>query len=62
LLQSHGSADRTIPYSSGEKLYRAANEPKQIVTIEGADHNDWLTDSYLKHLDEFITRVEAATK
>ncbi len=62
LLQSHGSADRTIPYSSGEKLYRAANEPKQIVTIEGADHNDWLTDSYLKHLDEFITRVEAAIK
>lgn len=62
LLQSHGSVDRTIPYSSGEKLYRAANEPKQFVTIEGADHNDWLTDAYLKHLDGFITRVEAASK
>jgi fermentation-respiration switch protein FrsA (DUF1100 family) len=57
LLQSHGSKDRTIPFSSGEKLFRAANEPKQFVTIENADHNNWLSDAYLKQLDEFITRV-----
>ena len=57
LLQSHGNLDRTIPCSSGEKLFRAANEPKQFVTIENADHNNWLTDAYLKELDGFITRV-----
>lgn len=57
LLQSHGTQDRTIPFSSGQKLFRAANEPKQFVAIEGADHNNWLTDAYLKELDEFIARV-----
>ena len=60
LLQSHGTADRTIPFSSGEKLFRAANEPKEFVAIERADHNDWLTDAYLKRLDEFITRMPPA--
>ena len=62
LLQSHGSVDRTIPFSSGEKLFRAANEPKQFVTIEAADHNNWLTNAYLKQLDGFITLVAAANK
>jgi fermentation-respiration switch protein FrsA (DUF1100 family) len=57
LLQSHGSLDRTIPLSSGEKLFRAANEPKTWVIIEGADHNNWLNDAYLKQLDEFIASV-----
>ncbi len=62
LLQSHGTADRTIPFSSGERLFRAANEPKQFVAIENAGHNNWLTDAYLKTLDEFITRVSPARK
>jgi hypothetical protein len=57
LLQSHGTADRTIPFSSCEKLFRAANEPKTFVTITGADHNNWLTEDYLRQLDEFIRRL-----
>ncbi len=57
LFQSHGSVDRTIPISSGEKIFRAANEPKQFVTIENADHNNWLTEAYLNQLDGFVTRV-----
>lgn len=28
LLQSHGDADATVPYSLGLKLFRAANDPK----------------------------------
>lgn len=62
LLQSHGSDDRTIPYASGRKLFRAASEPKQFVTIEKADHNNWLTNAYLRQLDAFITRVMADSK
>lgn len=57
LLQSHGTTDRTIPFSSGEKLFRAANEPKTFVKIRGADHNNWLTEDYLRQLDEFIRRL-----
>jgi hypothetical protein len=59
LLQSHGTADGTIPFSSGQKLFRAANEPKTFVTIPGADHNDWLTEDYLRELDGFVHRVAA---
>ncbi len=62
LLQSHGNSDRTVPYSSGEELFRLANEPKQFVTIEHADHNNWLTEAYLKQLDGFIDRVSGAEK
>ena len=62
LLQSHGNVDRTIPFSSGEKLFRSANEPKQFVTIEHADHNNWVTDAYLNQLDRFLARVSEAQK
>jgi fermentation-respiration switch protein FrsA (DUF1100 family) len=60
LLQSHGTADRTIPISSGEKLFLAANEPKTFAKIPGADHNNWLTEDYLTQFDEFIRRLASA--
>ena len=41
VLIMHGTADTIIPPWHGEVLYRAANEPKQIVRIEGANHNDF---------------------
>jgi fermentation-respiration switch protein FrsA (DUF1100 family) len=57
LLQSHGTADRTIPFSSGEKLFRSANEPKIFVRMSGAGHNNWRTDQYLARLDQFISHL-----
>lgn len=59
LLQSHGSSDHTIPFSLGQKLFRAANQPKLFIAIENADHNNWLSETYLQQLDGFITRVVA---
>jgi fermentation-respiration switch protein FrsA (DUF1100 family) len=60
LLQSHGAADRTIPLTCGEKLFRAAHEPKTFVTIPGAGHDNWLTPEYLTRLDEFLTRLKSS--
>jgi pimeloyl-ACP methyl ester carboxylesterase len=40
LLMIHGSADTTIPLRLGEKLFAAANQPKQWLTIEGGAHSD----------------------
>ncbi len=54
LLQSHGDADRTIPFSLGKKLFDAANEPKQFVALPGCDHNDRQTDEYYEALDGFF--------
>ncbi len=57
LLQSHGTLDRTIPFPLGEKLHRAASQPKTLLKIPGADHNDWMTQDYLDHLSRFIDRT-----
>ena len=40
VLIVHGTDDGNIPLWHGEKLYDAANEPKRLVTVEGAGHND----------------------
>jgi pimeloyl-ACP methyl ester carboxylesterase len=40
LLMLHGSADSTIPVRLGEKLFAAANQPKQWLAIEGGGHSD----------------------
>ena len=36
----HGEADEIIPFSMGQKLYRAACIPKYFFPIRGAGHND----------------------
>jgi pimeloyl-ACP methyl ester carboxylesterase len=40
LLMLHGDQDTTIPMVLGQRLYAAAAQPKQWVTIEGAAHSD----------------------
>lgn len=40
LLIVHGEADRVIPVEMGRAVYRAASEPKQLVTIPRAGHSD----------------------
>lgn len=62
LLQSHGTADETIPLSSGQQLFDSANEPKEFVQIPGVGHNDWLTQQYLTHFDQFLARLPPANK
>jgi len=40
LLVIHGDADTVIPVEYGQGLYDAANEPKHLVVVPGAGHND----------------------
>jgi fermentation-respiration switch protein FrsA (DUF1100 family) len=60
LLQSHGDADRTIPYALGRKLFEAAREPKRFVTIPGGDHNDPQTEEYYRQVNEFLDALPGA--
>jgi uncharacterized protein len=41
LLVIAGDCDGIIPYGESEQLFRAAREPRQMVTIRGANHNDY---------------------
>jgi len=40
LLVIAGDDDRIVPLDDTRQLFEAAGEPKQLVIIEGADHND----------------------
>lgn len=58
LLQSHGDADQVVPYELGQKLFEAAPEPKQFVTIVGAGHNDPWSNEFHAHLHKFLASIE----
>ena len=42
LLVVHGSDDRYVPPRFSEQLYEAARQPKQLLLVEGATHNNSL--------------------
>jgi fermentation-respiration switch protein FrsA (DUF1100 family) len=43
VLVIHGTRDEVIPFSHGQQLYEAANQPRQSLWVEGAGHNDLLS-------------------
>jgi uncharacterized protein len=57
LLQSHGTADRLIPYTQGRQLFDAANEPKQFFAIPDGDHNDPQPATYYDMLAAFLDKL-----
>lgn len=40
VLVIHGTEDRVVEFAHGEKLFAAANEPKQKFWVQGAGHNN----------------------
>ncbi len=46
LLFIHGTNDKVVPYSHSEMLLAEAREPKQLVTVEGGEHLDAMTEGY----------------
>ena len=47
----HGRSDQVIPFWHGERVFAAANEPKQFVAVDGAGHNDVLFITGKKYFD-----------
>jgi hypothetical protein len=58
LLQSHGDADTIVPFKFGRRLFDAANEPKQWITVPGADHNDLRTRQYYEKVGQFVAGLK----
>jgi uncharacterized protein len=56
---THGTTDRVIPFSHGERLFAIANEPKEFVPLPGNDHNDRLPDELFTRLRRFISEHDA---
>jgi uncharacterized protein len=57
LLQFHGRDDTIIPFRLGEKLFDAANEPKELVVSERNDHNDYVPTSFYKKMRQFVDKL-----
>jgi fermentation-respiration switch protein FrsA (DUF1100 family) len=52
---AHGTEDRVIPFSHGESLYAAANEPKELLRLENFGHDILLGDRLCVPLARFLT-------
>jgi fermentation-respiration switch protein FrsA (DUF1100 family) len=57
LLQTHGDADKVVPYKLGKRLFEQANEPKEFIAAPGGGHADLPTPEYVDALDRFLDRL-----
>lgn len=57
LLQSHGDADRVIPFASGEALFLTAKGKKEFFRIPKGDHNDQNPPEYYSKLISFVAEL-----
>jgi alpha-beta hydrolase superfamily lysophospholipase len=60
VLILHGDRDGIIPLALGRELFEGLTAPKQFVTIQGADHNDFFDlghEAYWRPVLEFIDRL-----
>lgn len=53
----HGTADATVPFEVGRRLYEAASDPKELYLVPNAGHNDVHVhggEEYLHRLARFV--------
>ena len=58
VLISHGDKDEIVPISHSYKLYEFANEPKKLIVLKGASHNEiskYLNEEYFNVLKELFS-------
>jgi uncharacterized protein len=57
VLMTHGTADRTVPFSQGERLFAAANEPKQFIRMEGEGHHPPTDAAFFEAVRTLVART-----
>ena len=56
IVISHGDKDEIVPISHSYKLYELANEPKKLIILKGASHND-ISNYFNKEYFEALREV-----
>jgi fermentation-respiration switch protein FrsA (DUF1100 family) len=59
LLMAHGDSDTIIPLASAQRLFEAANEPKQWILMAHHDHNDLPPGEFVEALAKFLHNLPA---
>ncbi len=54
LMIVHGTADTTVPFAEGQRLFALANEPKVFVAMPGSAHNTLVRDGMYDHVWPFL--------
>ena len=65
LLVIAGSADSIVPFEQSRRLYDMAAEPKQMIVVQGADHNDqtlFVGEQLIEAVTTFIAEHTAAPR
>jgi pimeloyl-ACP methyl ester carboxylesterase len=61
VLFIHGLSDSTIPFTMSKQLYAAASEPKKLVLVPGAEHNNVASVApalFTSAVQEFVLKRE----
>jgi pimeloyl-ACP methyl ester carboxylesterase len=62
VLFIHGTDDLSLPFFMSQKLYAVAPEPKKLILVPGAGHNnvaDLAGVQYMQWVDDFVKQVYA---
>lgn len=61
LLIMHSPDDEIIPFRQGQKVFQAANSPKQFVQLQGSHNSGFLQTQpdYERHLENFMLRLDS---
>lgn len=59
LLVVHGTRDATIPFAQGKALFGMANDPKEMLVIDGAGHTQLWTKGLWPAAMDFIDQTSA---
>ena len=57
ILFVHGDLDSVVPWKFGKRLFDAAPQPKELLLIEGANHNDLYEFGASEDIIEYINRI-----
>jgi hypothetical protein len=57
---AHGTADRFVPFAQGQRLFAAANEPKQFFPMPGYDHVHTPGPDFYAQFRTFLHQTAAA--
>jgi len=58
LLVIHGKLDTIVPFTQGLEIYKQANQPKSLMTLDKFGHNDlWSAPGFVDRIVQFINSL-----